>query len=102
MSSASGCKSVAVSHVKFALEVDPTTLTYIFTCLGDVIVEQILPGVQLLSGDIKVGKPKVNLYGIYTSSRIAVITWCILFTSFIISEGNGFDFRGALLAWVRI
>lgn len=56
---------------------------------------------QLLSGGIKVDKPEEDLHGIYAASRIIVIAWCILFTSFIISEDDGFDYRGALLAWVR-
>lgn len=56
---------------------------------------------QLLSGGVKVDKPEEDLHGIYASSRIVVIAWCILFTSFIISEDEGFDYRGALLAWVR-
>ncbi|CAM9822385.1 unnamed protein product [Ectocarpus sp. 12 AP-2014] len=59
-----------------------------------------LPGMQLLSGGVKVEPPKEDLHGIYASSRIVVIAWCILFTSFIISEDDGFDYRGALLAWV--
>eukprot|EP00903_Cladosiphon_okamuranus_P010505 g9936.t1 len=60
-----------------------------------------LPGMQLLSGGLKPeNKPKEDLHGIYASSRIVVIAWCILFTSFIISEDDGFDYRGALLAWM--
>lgn len=62
--------------------------------------EQTLPGMQLLSGGIKIEKPEEDLHGIYASSRIIVVAWSILFTSFIISEDNGFDYRGALLAWV--
>lgn len=77
----------------------PHPARLIFT-LG-FIFEQTLPGMQLLSGEINVDKPEVDLYGIYTSSRIIVITWSILFTSFIAFEGHGFDYRGALLAWVR-
>ncbi|CAM9309728.1 unnamed protein product, partial [Hapterophycus canaliculatus] len=61
----------------------------------------VLPGMQLLSGGVKLdNKPEEDLHGIYASSRIIVICWCILFTSFIISEDDGFDYRGALLAWV--
>lgn len=46
-------------------------------------------------------KPEEDLHGIYASSRIIIVAWGILFTSFIISEDDGFDYRGALLAWVR-
>eukprot|EP00752_Nemacystus_decipiens_P010952 g9733.t1 len=59
-----------------------------------------LPGMQLVSGSIPVKKPEQDLHGIYAASRIVVIAWCILFTSFLISEDNGFDYRGALLAWM--
>ncbi len=55
---------------------------------------------QLVSGGVKVDKPEEDLHGIYASSRIVVIAWCILFTSFIIDKDDGFDYRGALLAWV--
>lgn len=70
------------------------TVPYYF-CL-----EQTLPGMQLLSGGIKIEKPEEDLHGIYASSRIIVVAWSILFASFIISEDDGFDYRGALLAWV--
>lgn len=60
-----------------------------------------VPGMQLISGSIKdVKKPDVDLFGIYTSSRIVVVAWCILFTSFILAEDMGFMYQGALLAWV--
>lgn len=64
------------------------------------MLEQTLPGMQLLSGGIKIEKPEEDLHGIYASSRIIIVSWSILFASFIISEDNGFDYRGALLAWV--
>ncbi|CAM9484991.1 unnamed protein product [Ascophyllum nodosum] len=45
-------------------------------------------------------KYKVNLHALYTCSRAVLVLWCILFTCFLIVEDDGFDYRGALLAWV--
>eukprot|EP00903_Cladosiphon_okamuranus_P014934 g13826.t1 len=59
-----------------------------------------LPGLTLISGGVKVDPPLEDLFGIYTSSRIVVITWCILFTSFLILGDDGWGNRGALLAWM--
>lgn len=60
-----------------------------------------LEGTLLISG----GKPKdykppdQNLHAIYTGSRLVIVVWSILFTCFLIVNDNGFDYRGALLAW---
>lgn len=60
-----------------------------------------LPGLQLISGDTeKPPKPDIDAHGIYASGRLVVIAWCILFCSFILNEDDGFDYRGALLAWM--
>lgn len=32
-------------------------------------------------------------------SRVVIVVYCILFTSFLLAEDNGMDYRGALLAW---
>eukprot|EP00752_Nemacystus_decipiens_P005425 g4917.t1 len=59
-----------------------------------------LPGMQLVSGSIRIDASEVNLFGIYTSSRAVIISWCILFTFFLMSSDDGWNYRGALLAWM--
>lgn len=60
-----------------------------------------LPGMLLISGGVKEPKkPDVDFHGIYASSRLVVVAWSILFCSFILNEDDGFDYRGALLAWM--
>jgi len=61
-----------------------------------------LEGTQIISGGKPKGivTPEQNLHGIYTGSRIVIVVWCILFTCFLIVNDDGFDYRGALLAWV--
>ena len=60
-----------------------------------------LPGMLLVSGGVKEPpKPKVDFHGIYASGRLVVVAWSILFCAFLLNEDEGFDYRGALLAWM--
>ena len=61
-----------------------------------------LVGTLFISGGKGEGikKPEVNLHAAYTGSRAVLVLWGILFTCFLIVEDDGFDYRGALLAWV--
>ncbi|CAM9925610.1 unnamed protein product [Ascophyllum nodosum] len=61
-----------------------------------------LEGTLLISGGKgeNVKKPEVNYHAAYTGSRMVLVLWGILLTCFLIIEDNGFDYRGALLAWV--
>lgn len=59
-----------------------------------------LPGMQLVSGGEKLPPPEEDLHGIYFTSRVVVVTWSILFASFLLVEDQGMDYRGPLLAWV--
>lgn len=64
-----------------------------------------LPGMQLISGgaggDPKPPpRPETDYHGIYATSRTIIVVWAILFASFLLVEDDGFDYRGALLAWV--
>ena len=61
-----------------------------------------LEGTLVVSGGKgeNIDMPQVNYHAAYTGSRMVLVLWGILFTCFIIFEGDGFDYRGALLAWV--
>ena len=61
-----------------------------------------LDGTLFVSGgkDENIEKPEVNYHATYTGSRMVLVLCGVLLTSFLVIEDNGFDYRGALLAWV--
>ena len=44
--------------------------------------------------------PRVNHYRTYKGSRLVLIFRAVLFTFFLFVKGKGFNYQGALLAWM--
>lgn len=61
-----------------------------------------LPGVKLISGaggEAKKAENEPNPHGMYVGSRVLIVAYVILFTSFLLVEDEGLNYRGPLIAW---
>ena len=90
-----------LSHVQFTLCILGLIVVIFFIWWHFQLAYYTLDGFLFFSGyEEGAMETRANLYRTYKGSRLVLIFWAVLFTFFLFMEGKGFNYQGALLAWM--
>ena len=90
-----------LSHVQFTLCILGLIVVIFFIWWHFQLAYYTLYGFLFFSGyEEGAMGTRANLYRTYKGSRLVLIFWAVLFTFFLFMEGKGFNYQGALLAWM--